>query len=276
MSILNPYAIYIKCDGAMDYDSKSTGGVGFVIEFPESISLENIEKTIGRYEKANIERLELNAILQGMNELLRVYFQNIEKIKNVNTIIVVTDRYSLDDNQKTSPYKLREYRKNGWKNHEGKAIKNKDLLDNIDKIRKKISDKIACSIKIEYQSRKKNKIANKLAKKGKKNFFIDKSISKNGLKIGKRKFNDDEVDYSLVNKNANIIIHVFKKELVGDQWEICADIMNGRDMGKKVKIYTDKMIERKLHRHHIYEIKVKVRYRYHIEIFRTIKEYKEL
>lgn len=38
----NPYAIYINCDGAMDYDSKNTGGVGYVITFPDFIELETI------------------------------------------------------------------------------------------------------------------------------------------------------------------------------------------------------------------------------------------
>ena len=33
----NPYAIYVNCDGVMDYTSGNPGGVGFNISFPESV-----------------------------------------------------------------------------------------------------------------------------------------------------------------------------------------------------------------------------------------------
>ena len=123
---INPYAIYVYCDGAMQYDSKSTGGVGFEIVFPESVELENIQKSFGRYEGANIERLELEGILQGMNGVLDVFQQEREKFRNVQTIIFITDRLSLADSNKTNPYRIRDWRKNKWRNHEGKAIKNID------------------------------------------------------------------------------------------------------------------------------------------------------
>ena len=69
-------AIYIFCDGAMDYDGKSTGGVGFSIEFPESMQLPSVQRTIGRYEMSTIDRLELHAINEGMKELLRIFKKN--------------------------------------------------------------------------------------------------------------------------------------------------------------------------------------------------------
>jgi len=59
---INPYALYIHCDAAMDYGSKSPGGVGIEIEFPDSVTLEPIKLEIGKYINANIERLELETI----------------------------------------------------------------------------------------------------------------------------------------------------------------------------------------------------------------------
>ena len=46
----NPHALYINCDGAMDYDSINAGGVGFVIKFPESAQLEDISVSLGKYK----------------------------------------------------------------------------------------------------------------------------------------------------------------------------------------------------------------------------------
>ena len=134
---INPYALYVYCDGAMDYDARSTGGIGFEIAFPDFVDLENIEKFDGRYVGANIERLELKAILQGMNEVLKSFEDNKDKLRDIQTIIVITDRLSLNDENRTNPYTIREWRKNKWYSHEGKAIKNSDLLEKIDKTRKK-------------------------------------------------------------------------------------------------------------------------------------------
>lgn len=165
--LINPDALYVRCDGAMDYDSKNSGGVGLKIIFPDFMELENIEISIGRYERADIERLELKAILEGMNKLIRLYKNHPDKFKNLKTIIITTDRIELTDDDKTSPYKIKEWRRMGWRNNEGKAIKNSDLLNDIDKARGKIMRRTFCFPKIQYQRRKFNKAANKLAKKGK-------------------------------------------------------------------------------------------------------------
>jgi len=68
--MFNPYAVYVNCDGAMDYDSKNSGGVGFVITFPDFVPLEPIPISIGRYVGGNIERLELEALIQAMKETI--------------------------------------------------------------------------------------------------------------------------------------------------------------------------------------------------------------
>lgn len=163
----NPYALYVFCDGSMDYDSKNTGGIGLEIKFPDFVDLESITSSVGKYEGANIERLELEAILQGMNEVVKLFENEKGKLRNVNQIIFITDRIGLTDTERTSPYRISEWRRNRWHNHEGKAIKNSDLLNKIDKTRKKITLKTRCSLQIKYGRRKFNKTADKLAQKGK-------------------------------------------------------------------------------------------------------------
>ena len=117
----------------MNYDSKNTGGIGFEVIFPDSVGLENIKESQGRYEGANIERLEIEALISGMEYIINIYKKNEEILSNINTIIFVTDRFRLNDKEGTSPFKIQEWRKNKWCNHEGKEIKNHDLLDKLDK-----------------------------------------------------------------------------------------------------------------------------------------------
>lgn len=267
---LNPYALYVFCDGAMNYDSRSTGGVGIEIRFPESLNLESIKISRGRYEGANIERLELEAILQGMNEVIKLFEEKREELRNINTIIFITDRIGLVDI--TSPYRIRDWRRNRWHNYEGKAIKNSDLLDKIDKTRRKITDKISCRLRIQYRRRKFTKSADKSAKMGKKQTIAKRDIALKGLKIGKRKYDDIHVDYKLLGEKDEYVVRVFKKVPVQEQWEISVEICEGKLLGKKLNIYTDSEIERRLHRHHQYRIRIKEVFANHVIVYRTIKE----
>jgi ribonuclease HI len=274
MSIIDFRAIYIRCDAGMDYKPKSPGGIGVVIEFPEFINLEPIQFEYGKYLGAGIERLEIEAIIKGMEELMSLFSSLKDNLKSVTRIIVVTDRFGLSDENKTSAYAIRDWRKNKWKNFEEKSIKNQDLLDKLDKTRNKLSATTYCNVKIQFQPRRHNKVANKLSHIGKKKFIQDKSIEVKGIKQGRRKFDGEEIKYSLLKPKEEYIIHVFKKDPVSDQWEIHAEFFDGEFTGRKIKIYTDNKLERKLHRHHIYKVRIKSSYRYHIVIYKTIKEIK--
>ena len=271
---MNPYALYIKCDGSMNYDSKNTGGIGFEIIFPESVELENIREKHGRYEGANIERIELEALISGIEFTLNIYDKYIDKLSSINTIIFVTDRFALNDKDRTSPFKIQEWRKNKWRNHEGKEIKNYDLLDKLDKKRKKLSQVARSKVFIEYKPRKQNKVADKLAKSGKQYSISDNSIEIKGLKVGKRKFDGNEVLYKTLKEKEEIHIHIFLKTPLIKQWEISAEICESINIGKKLKIYSDDKLAAKLQRRHEYIVKIKKVFSHHIEIFCTIREFK--
>ena len=270
--IKNPYAIYVHCDAAMDYDSKNSGGVGVQIIFPEDINLPDICISIGTYEKANIERLELEAIHRGMLEIIKQFDERKDELIGVRNVIITTDRIKLSDQERTNHFRINEWRRNGWRNHENKAIKNSDLLDLIDKTRKKLIDQSHCSVSINYERRKRNRTADKLAKKGKRIPQIRKDIAKHGMKIGKREFTGDEIDYRVINPEEEIIIRVYKKEPIGEQWEISAEICFGPFLGKKINLYCDGNLEKLLHRSHKYKVKIYKRFTYHVTIYEDIHE----
>lgn len=271
---MNPYALYVKCDGAMNYDSRNTGGVGFEIIFPDFIDMKSIQESHGSYEGANIERLELEALIIGIEYLINLYAKVGEKLSAINTIIFVTDRFRLNDNEGTNPFRIQEWRKNKWCNHEGKAIKNHDLLDKLDKKRKKLSTIAKSKILIEYQRRKQNKVADKLAKAGKKLATKEDRIAVKGLKVGRRKFDGPIVKYSKLNEKDEIHIHIFLKTPVNKQWEISTEVCEGIYFGQKLIIYTDDKLAPKLQRRHEYIVRIKKAFTHHVEIYRTISEVK--
>lgn len=258
----------------MDYKPKNPGGLGVVIEFPDFVDFEPAKFEFGKCTGANIERLELEAIIRGMDECIKIFSNERERLRSIKRIIVVTDRFGLKDEEKTSPYRIRDWRKNKWKNFEGKSIKNQDLLDRLDKMRKKLAAATYCTVDIEYKPRKFNKEANKLSHIGKKKSLEDKSVGVKGIKQGRRKFDGEEIKYSQLKTKEEYIIHVFKKEPVSDQWEIHAEFCEGIYCGKKFKIYTDDKLERKLPRNNYYIVKIKDVFRHHITIYRTLKKLK--
>ena len=229
----NPYAIYVNCDGAMDYNSENTGGVGFVIKFPDNVQLDDISLSLGVYTGGNIEMLEIEALIQAMKEVINVFKSQRDKLRSVNQIIFITDRFGLCDSEKTNPYQIKEWRRNKWKNHENKPIKNRDLLDELDKTRKKLSDLSYSRINIEYRPRKKNKEADKLAKAGKKYGIKTDKLAKKGEKIGRRKYSGPEVKYKLLSEKEELHIRIFRKDPVQDKLEDWCEICEDNRQGQK-------------------------------------------
>ena len=174
--------------------------------------------------------------------------------------------------QKTNPYAIREWRSNNWKNHEGKPIKNHELLNRLDKLRRKLSQTSRARINIEYRSRKQNRAADKLAKAGKKDGSIITTLLKKSEKIGRRKFDGAEIKYNQLSPRQEIHVNIFKKEPIQDQWEVWAELCEGENEGQKMKFYVDDVLADKLNRGNQYILKVKQTYRFHLDVFRTIRK----
>ena len=262
----DPYALYVHCDAAMDYTHNNPGGLGFYIKFPDFVNLDDVEKSIGRYEQKNIETLELTAINESMKELLKLSSKHELEFKKIRTIIFITDRFGLNDQNRTSPYRIRDWRKNGWNNYEGKEIKNWRLLDEVDKNRKKLSQKISCFVAINYVGRKYNRSADKLSKVAKKSAITKKDINHRAVKVGERLFDRGWVNYSAISSGDEILIHPYYKDFIKKHWDISADICDGKYVGHCVKIYVDSEKESQLHRKHKYLVKVEDVFTHHITI----------
>ena len=104
----------------------------------------------------------------------------------------------------------------------------------MDKTRTKLGNEARKPVRIEYRPRKLNKEADKLSKKGRNEGISSRKISIEGHKIGRRKFDGREINYKLFSPNERIRVHIFRKRLLKDQWEICSEKRNG----DKLKIIT--------------------------------------
>jgi ribonuclease HI len=240
MQVQNPHALYVHCDGAMDYGPNSMAGVGIVVRFPESCGLEEMTFSIGRYSGANIERIEMEALTQAMNKTLELFREFFHELRNVQHIIFVTDRFGLADTEKrTNPFLIKQWRSNKWKNFEGKPIKNHEIIDKLDKARTKLRTETRRRIEIQYMPRKKNKTADKLAKKGKSEGLVNRKLALKAEKIGKRRYDGCQVPYKAFKVDDELHIHIYRKIGVQDQWEVWGELCSGIHSGKNLKIYVD-------------------------------------
>jgi ribonuclease HI len=268
-------AVYIHCDGSMLRDPMSSGGTGYVIKFPDELELEDVSGLRGVYQGANIERIEIQGIIEGMKGFIDWFKYNTINLSVISKIIVLTDRLSLCDEELSSPFKIQDWRKNGGKNFEGKEIKNWDLLNQLDKTRTKLRNLTWKTVRIEYIRRKYNREADKLTKKAQAIGLPTREIAIEGHKIGRREFNGEEVKYSCFAPKDITTVHIFRKRPIREQWEINAEICSEKMKGQKLIIITDHLLQEKLQRGNIYEIKIKKVFSHHFEIYKTINKLKK-
>lgn len=268
MAMSNPQAIQVHCDGAMDYDSKQTGGNGFVIEFPDNIGQEPIERAY-RNDKQGIHRLELISIIEAMEELVRREKKIPGLLRKAAGVEIYTDRLSATDSELTNPYRIRDWRRDGWKTKEGKPVKDKDLLDRIDKLRVKLIKLVGGGVSISYKREKRNKVADRLSKVGKNSSLSKKStISKKNRRVIRRLYSGGRIKLSLLKTGMSIEGRVYAWERVSAEYEICFEICGGAFEGLVLVAYVDDKQKSGLHRGHRYSLEVGDVYREHVRIKR--------
>lgn len=252
----NPQAIQIHCDGAMDYDTHQTGGNGYIIEFPDFIDEEPITGAV-RNDHQGIHRLEMISLIEAMEALLVFGKREPALLRKAASVEIYTDRQSVTDGNLINPYRLKGYRKNGWKTHEDKAVKDKDLLNRIDKTRLKLGQAVGGSVTISYKPRKQNKVADKLSKQGKTEGTRGKAIiRKKQRRVIKRMFDGPEVVYANLEGGTHWSVRLYAWEVIGEQCEICFEVFDGQYTGRIVKAYVDLPTKHDLHRGHFYTFEV--------------------
>jgi len=257
----NPHAIKIHCDGAMDYDKNKTGGNGFVIQYPDVFEKEPFEKSLRR-DSQGIHQLEIIGIIEAMDELIRIY-KNELLPKCSSGVIIYTDRYSVPI--LLNPYTIKGYISNGWKNDESKPIKDKELINRADKTRNKLSQIVGGRVELKYISRKKNRRADTLSGIGKKTSVRSKMVVKiKNTNITKRLFDGLEISYDDLKSGDEIYVRIYAWEMVGNMYEIKAEIYEGYFLGRKIKMYVDSSFKGRLHRTHKYKIHILKSNRHHI------------
>ncbi len=120
-------AVKIYTDGSAK-PNPGKGGVGIVVEYPDSFDIDNFEISEG-YKLSNNNRMELKAVITALE-----WLQMEMKAKKFTRAIIVTDSDYVYSNHSNAQY----WKANKWRTQEGKPYENEDLWDSFLKERQKV------------------------------------------------------------------------------------------------------------------------------------------
>ena len=118
----DPNALKIYVDGSALKNPGGPGGVAGIAEFPENLNRDNEVIFEEGYIETTNNRMELRACI-GAFEHARQFAALLRRPR----IIIISDSQYVNDNHRRAPY----WKKNGWKNADGKPVENADLWNEL-------------------------------------------------------------------------------------------------------------------------------------------------
>lgn len=192
------------------------GGIGMVVEFPDSVGMENFEISEGYLQSTN-NRMELRACIKAL-EWLQVEMRT----RRFTRVIIITDSDYVYSNHNNAQY----WKDNDWKNADGKPYENHELWDVFLKERQKTKVRVD----IVWEKGKTRPVllrVDALAKQGAKNPTKTDYGFQSGKFTAPRTANKKGATLYSPN-GSELLIRVYRKHVYGkntnELWKITFDI----------------------------------------------------
>lgn len=141
--------LYIFSDGNVKSNGKKNSKGGYSVYFGESLPFSQFNTTvIDKFQPTN-NKMELSAI----KYIFKTLCENLEVFKDINIVIISDSQYSINAITKWSD----NWIKNGWKNSKKQEVKNKELIQDILKLKNKTSDNLEFKHVFSHQKEPKDK-----------------------------------------------------------------------------------------------------------------------
>ncbi|MDO8571435.1 MAG: RNase H family protein [bacterium] len=124
----DPHALKLYVDGSA-LKNPGKGGYSVVAEYPDSFDIAVSEVKNGSYTETTNNRMELRAVIEAMK-----FARTDTQDKRIRRVIIISDSLYVCDNQNSAVW----WKKNNWRNSEGRPMDNHDLWDEFLKLRPKI------------------------------------------------------------------------------------------------------------------------------------------
>jgi len=141
--------LYIFSDGNVKGNGKKNSKGGYSVYFGEKLPFSQFNTTMIEINQPTNNKMELSAIKYIFNTL----FENPKVFKDINIVIISDSQYSINAITKWSD----NWIKNGWKNSKGEEVKNKELIQDILRLKNKTSDNLEFKHVFSHQKEPKDK-----------------------------------------------------------------------------------------------------------------------
>lgn len=222
---LDPRAIQIHTDGSAYRNPGHVSGCAVIVRYPEHLNKpDEIVVDFGCPRSTN-QRMELMACVEGLK-----WIRNNSPWEGVTCVLVITDSIYVKNYIGVAPY----WKRNGWRNRDGKPVANHDLWDDLVKARAK------AGIKVDFvwQQGKQSDIGKRVDK-------LSKAAAQRGGIDSDREYKPGAVARSMIkggvalpypaNGQTDVVRPYAKKVMVGGENRLSFDRYD-----EQTKTYTEK------------------------------------
>lgn len=238
-----PHALKLYVDGSAYRNPGHEGGYSVFAEYPDSFNVESHEVCSGAYGETTNNRMELKACIEAFKFARR----EVERIR-INHILVITDSDYVYSNQQRASY----WKKDKWKNREGRPVGNSDLWNEFLSARQKVS----ATLEVRWHKGKESEILNNVDKGAKK---AAKGIKKTDFGFNKGKVARTKVKGGGIAmfpaKGQKEVIRIFKYENKADnEWKVCFELYLKSESKFTSKYFAYIHSLEGIHRHSSYKV----------------------
>ena len=243
-------AIKIYVDGSALNNPGGAGGIGGIIEYPDSLYLQNKIIIDKGYQKTTNNRMELRACMEAIQYIINNTVQF--KSRGLTRSIIITDSKYVNDYQGTALF----WKKNGWKNSSGRPIENSDLWKEFISLRAKCEFMAELSWKLGKSNqivKEVDKIAKKAAKRSLRTVDSGYKIER----VSRTKTKGLSASTLFPANNQQSIIRIYRYSLAGKtDYKIYFDLFSEEenDFVGKYHAYINKNQKSKIHRHQLCKV----------------------
>lgn len=243
----DPHALKLYVDGSALENPGGPGGAAGIVEFPEHLSRGNEVIFEEGYVETTNNRMELRACIGALE-----YVRRAPSSLGISRVLIVTDSLYVNDNHRRAPY----WKKNKWKNLDGKPVENSDLWNEFLLLRPKV--RLITEVQwIKGKSTPLLKEVDRRAKAAAKHpIHIDRGFR--GGKVSRSKTQSRDASSLFQARGQENAINIYRKKMVGrTQEKVYFDLLSevGDEFVAKYYAYSTPEIANELHRGHCYKVR---------------------
>jgi ribonuclease HI len=200
----DPHALKLYVDGSALKNPGGPGGLAGIAEFPEHMNRSQEMIFEEGYKETTNNRMELRACIRALE-----YIRKFSPVLGVQRFLIVSDSMYINDNQRRAAY----WKKDQWRNLDGKPVENSDLWNDFLSLR----SKLRVPTEIQWTKGKTSEILKEVDRRAKAAAKQPTEIDRGfrGGKVARSKTLTRSASDLFPAQGQEVVINIYRKRLVG-------------------------------------------------------------